>query len=57
VEKLPFAATVEAMVVMGIAGEMAAGQSVGPGSLQTNFLDILYRLSEADISSRLKIEG
>ena len=41
---------------MGIAGEMAAAKSFGPGSLQTNFLDILYRLTEDDIAIRLKIE-
>jgi len=44
------------MALMGIAGEMAAGVSAGPGSLQTNFLDCLYCLSEKDISQRLKIE-
>jgi len=37
--KLPFVATVKAMAVMGIAGEMAASVAAGPGSLQTNFLD------------------
>jgi hydroxyethylthiazole kinase len=56
VGKLPFAATAEAMAVMGIAGEIAAATSFGPGSLQTNFLDVLYRLSEDNISKRLKIE-
>jgi len=49
-------ATAQAMAVMGIAGEMAAEISPGPGSLQLNFLDSLYRLTEADISSRLRIE-
>ncbi len=56
VEKTSFTATVEAMAVMGIAGEMAAKTAAGPGSLQTNFLDSLYCLSENDISQRLKIE-
>jgi len=56
VEKLPFVATVNAMAVMGIAGEMAASVAAGPGSLQTNFLDILYRLTEDDIKQHLKIE-
>jgi hydroxyethylthiazole kinase len=56
VEKSPFAATVKAMAVMGIAGEMAAAVASGPGSLQTHFLDCLYGLSEEDISQRLKIE-
>jgi hydroxyethylthiazole kinase len=56
VEKSPFAATAKAMAVMGIAGEMAAAVAAGPGSLQTHFLDILYRLTEKDISQHLKIE-
>jgi len=56
VEKSSFTATVEAMAVMGIAGEMAAGVAAGPGSLQTHFLDDLYCLSEKDVSKRLKIE-
>jgi len=56
VEKSPFAATVKTMAVMGIAGEMAASVAAGPGSLQTHFLDYLYRLSEDDITQRLKIE-
>jgi hydroxyethylthiazole kinase len=56
VEKIPFIATAKAMAVMGITGEMAAGISAGPGSLQTNFLDILYRLKEDDIKKHLKIE-
>ena len=56
VEKIPFIATAQAMAVMGIAGEMAAGVSDGPGSLQTNFLDILYRLKEDDIKKHLRIE-
>ena len=54
--KTSFAATVKAMAVMGIAGEMAASVAAGPGSLQTNFLDYLYRLTENDISQHLKIE-
>jgi hydroxyethylthiazole kinase len=44
-----------AMAVMGIAGEMAAAKSTGPGSLQLHFLDALYELSAADIESRLKL--
>jgi hydroxyethylthiazole kinase len=56
IEKSPFAATLKAMAVMGITGEMAASVAAGPGSLQTHFLDFLYGLSEKDISQRLKIE-
>lgn len=56
VEKNPLAAAAKAMAVMGIAGEMAASRSAGPGSLQMHFLDILYRLTEDDITRHLKIE-
>ena len=51
----PFEATAHAMAVMGIAGEMAAAHSPGPGSLQLHFLDALYQLQAGDIESRLKI--
>jgi len=49
------AAAAGAMAVMGIAGEIAAGCSEGPGSLQVAFLDALYRLSEKDLKERLRI--
>jgi hydroxyethylthiazole kinase len=49
-------AAAQAMSVMGIAGEIAAEASSGPGTLQVNFLDALYNLSETDIEKRLKIE-
>jgi hydroxyethylthiazole kinase len=48
-------ATVEAMAVMGIAGELAAMNSTGPGSMQVNFLDALYRISETYIEKYLSI--
>ena len=54
VEKNAGAAAAKAMAVMGIAGEMAAGQAAGPGSLQMHFLDVLYRLSREDIRNYLK---
>jgi hydroxyethylthiazole kinase len=50
-------ASAQAMAVMGIAGEIAALDAPGPGSLQVRFLDALYRLSEDDIASRLRTEG
>ena len=50
-------ATAEAMAVMGIAGELGAMKSFGPGSLQVNFLDALYRISEESINKFLKIES
>jgi hydroxyethylthiazole kinase len=51
----PFLATVSAMAVMGIAGEIAAERSPGPGTLQVEFLDALYCLSDEEIGRRLKI--
>jgi hydroxyethylthiazole kinase len=42
-----------AIAVMGIAGQITAGLSAGPGSLQLHFLDILYRLAETEITTHL----
>jgi hydroxyethylthiazole kinase len=50
-----FTATAAAMAVMGIAGEMAAEKSSGPGSMQVHFLDALFNMTGADIEKRLKI--
>lgn len=52
---LPDAAA-NAMAAMGIAGELAAAESPGPGTFQVKFLDALYGLTEADIRARLKME-
>jgi hydroxyethylthiazole kinase len=56
VNKIPFRAAAHAMTLMGIAGEMAAERSAGPGSFQMNFLDILYLIQESDIERRVKME-
>ncbi len=47
----PFIAAAHAMAVMGIAGEIAAETAKGPGSMQLQFLDELYKLSEVEIST------
>ncbi len=47
-------AAAHAMGVMGIAGELAAEKSAGPGGMQTAFLDELYNLSAETISKRLR---
>ncbi|MEJ2764819.1 hydroxyethylthiazole kinase [Photobacterium sp. MCCC 1A19761] len=44
-----------AAAVLGVAGEIAAEQSAGPGSLQLNLLDALYQLDEATLRQRLKL--
>lgn len=51
----PFSASVHSMAVMGISGELAVSQSPGPGSLQLNFLDVLYQLTYQTIADTLKL--
>jgi hydroxyethylthiazole kinase len=52
----PFRAAVSAMAVMGMAGEMAAEKSPGPGSLQVHFIDALHCLDGHEIERRLRLE-
>jgi len=47
-----FAAT----AVLGVAGEIAAEKSQGPGSLQLNLLDALYQLDEETLLKRVQFE-
>lgn len=47
-------AAAHAMVVMGVAGEIAALRSTGPGSLQVNFLDALFLLGEDELRGRMR---
>jgi len=56
VEPDRFLATTAAMAVMGIAGEIAAEKSAGPGSLQVHFLDALHNLDAGEIARRLNAE-
>ena len=53
----PFAAAANAMAVMGVAGEMAAERSAGPGSFWPEFLDVLHLLQESDFTRRLRMQG
>jgi len=48
-------AAVNAMAVMGIAGELAAEDARGPGTFLVRFLDALYRLTESDIRERVQV--
>jgi hydroxyethylthiazole kinase len=43
------------MVVMGVAGELAAKIAVGPGSFQMHFLDVLHGINESDILQRAQV--
>ena len=44
-----------ATAILGVAGEIAAEQSKGPGSLQLNLLDALYQLDEETLIQRLNL--
>jgi hydroxyethylthiazole kinase len=48
-------AVLAAAAVMGIAGELGAENSRGPGSFQIAFLDALYNLQEEEIRNRLRL--
>jgi len=51
-----FESTIAAMALMGVAGELAAARSAGPGSLQMHFLDILSILTAEDLNRMLILE-
>ncbi len=50
-----FAAAVSALAVLGVAGELAAERSPGPGSLQVHLLDALYRMDRETLKQRARI--
>jgi hydroxyethylthiazole kinase len=56
VERDPLQAAVHGLTVLGVAGEIAAERSPGPGSLQLQLLDALYQLDEATVAERARIE-
>ena len=47
-------ASLHAMALMGVAGEIAAGKSAGPGSLLTNFVDTLYNITEDQLAEAVR---
>lgn len=55
VEADALAATVAALGVFALAGEMAAEWAAGPGSLQVALLDALYALDAATLEQRLRL--
>lgn len=50
-----FEAANHAMLIMGIAGEIAASQSSGNGSMQINFLNALCNINEDVIQKHIKL--
>ena len=51
----PLAASVHGTVLTALAGELAVERARGPGSLQMELLDALYRLDEATLLARALI--
>lgn len=47
-------AATHGMAIMGIAGEIASGRSLGNGSMQVNFLDELYNINGDIIRNNIK---
>lgn len=50
-----FTATLAAMALMSIAGEIATERANGPGTLQLYFLDTLHQLKQETFLNRLKL--
>ncbi|EOZ95187.1 Hydroxyethylthiazole kinase [Indibacter alkaliphilus LW1] len=56
VEKDLFTATMAAMAVMGVAGDLAAEKAEGPGTLQLHFYDALYQLNPEQLAEKAIVE-
>jgi len=54
IEPDAFSATVAGLAVFGVAGEIAAQHSAGPGSLQAALLDALYNLDQETFSRHFR---
>ncbi|MCJ8152719.1 hydroxyethylthiazole kinase [Chryseobacterium sp. SSA4.19] len=48
-------AVAAAMSLLGISGELAAAQSMGPGSLQLHLIDTLYNITEEEFLGNLNL--
>lgn len=55
VEPDAFEAALQAMVTMGVAGELAAGKAAGPGSFQVHFLYVLHALRDDDLGQLVRV--
>ena len=56
VEPDPLEAAVHALAILGVVGEIAAAEAVGPGSFRVRLLDGLYTLDGATLAERAKIQ-
>jgi hydroxyethylthiazole kinase len=57
VEGDPLTATTAALAYFGLAGEVAARNSSGPGSFQAALYDALYNLTTEEVAKGVKIES
>jgi hydroxyethylthiazole kinase len=55
VERDAFLATVGVLLVVGVAGEVAAERAGGPGSFVPAFLDAVYALDAATLAGRARV--
>jgi hydroxyethylthiazole kinase len=55
VEDDAWLATAAALVILGVAGEVAASKAQGPGSFAAGILDALYTLDAATLTARAKV--
>ena len=55
VEPDAWQATAAGLILIGIAGETAAGDAKGPGAFAAGILDALFRLDEAAVVARAKV--
>ena len=49
-----FEASLHAMALMGVAGEIASRNSAGPGTLLTHFVDTLYNITEDELAQTVR---
>jgi hydroxyethylthiazole kinase len=56
VEPDAFRAAVAALLIAGVAGELAAEQSTGPGSFAVAIIDALYNLDGPALVARARVE-
>ena len=54
VEPEPWRATAAAVLVLAVAGEMAAETALGPGSLAIGIIDALHELDNSELLARAK---
>jgi len=55
VEPDPFRAAAAALIVIGVAGEVAAEKAQGPGSFAAAIFDALYALGEQTLKARARV--